>query len=88
MKEKPPKLWYIPKDSQESAVNFNNEPVTEDVWQNFFTEQLAENMRVVNDFDSESQESKEFTDKLLDLKLRFDGGERTQKLWNDCMNLL
>ena len=88
MKEKPPKLWHIPEDSQKSAVDFNNEPVTENVWQNIFTKQLAENMSVVNDFNSESKESQNFTDELLDLKSRFDKGERTQQLWNDFMNLL
>ncbi len=88
MKEKRPKLWHIPEDSQKPAVGFNNEPVTENVWQNMFTKQLAENVSVVNDFNSESKESQEFTDQLLDLKLRFDAGERTQQLWNDFMNLL
>lgn len=81
-------LWNITPDSNKAAVNFDNNPVTEDMWVKAFSVNIKEGLMTVNEFDADSSKSKEYTDTLLDLKLRFQSGERTQALWNDLMNAL
>lgn len=81
-------LWHIPEDSDKPAVDFDKKLVTEEKWQKAFSEDLENAFGVVNEFNHKSLDTKEYNDRLLDLKLRFKSGERTQTLWNDLMNEL